>query len=746
VDIAERAKIAPNERSVKYWLSIQKRPWLLLIDNVNNGSVENFFPPCESGLVLLTTRNQSLRTQGTFGPGYYRFTGLGEQDSIELLLRSADEPTPWKIASVRLATDICKTLGYLPLAIVQAGKAILKGECTLQTFRTFFERGWVRVRTSVRGKEHSDSFRTAPTPNEAVYSTFEIVYPAASEDAIELLKLLSFMYRQRFRFKILVQAIFNPDRETEAERMEQHQRSTTEKLSVKSWAKTIQDLAIGLRLLLMRLSERPILPNLLRGVEGLERDEVEDRLRAALAELRSISLVDHNEKDGSCSMHPLVHWWARERMSLAEQAIWCQSACNVLARAILIPPLDVEESDKELRRHMLPHIEHVRKREADIREKLRLRQRERRRPWPILPRVICGYEVRQLAKFAVVYADHGLWDKASELLLVVGEFVRQNLGVAHPLAVRALLLLSESYFWLSCKDKAISLQLEIYEACRALRGEEDILTLNVRDQLAMSLANWGHFREARGYQEKVVEGFKITRGADHADTLRAITHLGKIVEKFGEFDEAVKLHREALDGIQKDTRRHPSDSETLDVKQNLAMAILDRHRWGSLDVDELERAEQLAAEVIKQRESKLGKEHNSTLWAFCDLARIKAERGAVEEAEDIIRTRLPIAERNLGESHIGTLMGKTHFGHILILRGKLSEAEIILEQAVQSYEVNHKGHPDQVVAQGFLVQCYRRQGKDDKAIPMQGKVITGLRSFFEEGSPWELYFLKNFTF
>lgn len=609
-----------------------------------------------------------------------------------------------------MATDICKALGYLPLAIVQAGKAILEGKCTLQTFRTFFERGWARVRTSVGGTKQSHSFRAAPTPNEVVYSTFEMVHPAASEDAFELLKLLSFMHRQQFRLQILVQAVFNPNREEETERMEQHQRSTTEKLPVKSWAKTIQDLAIGLRLLLMRLSERPIVPNLLRGFEGLERDEVEDRLRAALAELMRISLVDYNEANGICSMHPLIHWWARERMSLAEQAICCQSACNVLARAILIPPLDVEESDKELRRHMLPHIEHVRKQEAGIRGKLRLKQRERRRPWPILSRVIRGYEVQQLAKFAVVYADHGLWDKASELLLVVGEFVRQNLGVAHPLAVRALLFLSESYLWLSCEDDAISLRLEIYDACRALRGEEDILTLNVQDQLAMSLCQRGRFEEAKDYQEKAVEGFKIACGVGHVDTLRAITHLGKIVEKFAEFDEAVKLHREALDGIQKHTHRHPSDSETLDVKQNLAMAILDRHRWGNPDVDELERAEQLTAEVIKQRELKLGKEHNSTLWAFCDLARIKAERGAVEEAEDIIRTRLPIAVRNLGESHLGTLMGKSHFGHILILRGKLSEAEIILEQAVQSYEVNHNGHPDQLIAQGFLVQCYRRQG------------------------------------
>jgi Tetratricopeptide repeat len=91
-------------------------------------------------------------------------------------------------------------------------------------------------------------------------------------------------------------------------------------------------------------------------------------------------------------------------------------------------------------------------------------------------------------------------------------------------------------------------------------------------------------------------------------------------------------------------------------------------------------------------------------------------------------------------------MGKTHFGHILILRGKLSEAEFILEQAVQSYEVNHKGHPDQLMAQGFLAQYYRYQGKVDNAVPIQDKIIEGLRSLFGEGSWGEVYFLKNYSF
>ena len=70
----------------------------------------------------------------------------------------------------------------------------------------------------------------------------------------------------------------------------------------------------------------------------------------------------------------------------------------------------------------------------------------------------------------------------------------------------------------------VSLQLEIYEACRSLHGDDDILTLNAQDKLAMSLCHKGRFKEASDYQEKVVDGYKNVCGAEDLNTLRACTN------------------------------------------------------------------------------------------------------------------------------------------------------------------------------------------------------------------------------
>ena len=60
------------------------------------------------------------------------------EESVDLLLASAGQKQPFLEAAVQSAKAICSALGYLPLALVQAGKAILKEKCTPETCLAFF--------------------------------------------------------------------------------------------------------------------------------------------------------------------------------------------------------------------------------------------------------------------------------------------------------------------------------------------------------------------------------------------------------------------------------------------------------------------------------------------------------------------------------------------------------------------------------------------------------------------------------
>lgn len=746
--IARMGKVEPNERAAKSWLSSQERPWLLIIDNVDEADLplESYFPEGEGGLILVTTRNPTLKVHGTFGPRYYHFTELAESESNDLLLRAADEPAPWSLLTQQFATDICKALGFLPLALVHAGKTILARLCTLQNYLTFFEKNWNRIRKS---RSQSNAHHVSDS-NAIIYSSYEILYyglaakgTQASDDALDLLKAFSFLHRQRIRVEILLRAASNPKLEVqEQERREMEEKKIGRKPMPKSWAEALKGFGLSIVILLWKLGRRPVLPKVLR--DAMESGAVDEfRLREALRELHQMSLIFHNSEDDSYSMHPVVHLWVRERpeMSITEQAVWCQATATILTQAILLPPLADTEADEIFRRDLLPHVDYVRSCERDIRAKLLENQKSRRRPWPVLrPRLDPGQAI-QMTKFSLIYAQSGLWNEAEKLQLQVADFAREMLGMKHPATMDITLFLSGTYWQLGRGDEAADLQQRVLEACIKFRGADDLKTLKVMDMLGVSRWQQARFQDAVHLHETAIQGLKKVQGNDHADTLRAMGNLGRVIAKDFRFTEAVDMHLEVVSGLRKETCLGPSHSDTLAAMDNLAMAYFDRAAHGYGHAGDLDHAHDLQKEVFERRKDKLGKEHPYTLWAACNLARIKALRGDIEDALLIMRAGIPVAERNLGETHIGTLFGKLHLGRILLLGKRYQEAEKVLLEVVEAHDGPRAGHPDRLLAMFSLVKCRNLQGKRADTMTLREEILKGARALFGENHAWENYLL-----
>ncbi|MCJ1243824.1 hypothetical protein MMC30_001021 [Trapelia coarctata] len=741
-------KVEPNERAAKSWLSSQVRPWLLIIDNADDSDIplESYFPEGERGLILVTTRNPTLKVHGTFGPRSYHFTELAETESNDLLLKAADEPMPWSLLTQQSATDICKVLGCLPLALVHAGKTILARLCTLQNYLTFFEKNWNRIRKT----KNQNSSHPVSDSNAIIYSSYEILYyglaakgTQASEDALDLLKVFSFLHRQRIRVEILLRAASNPKLEVkEQERRESEEKKIVQKPMPKTWAQAIKSLGLGFIIFLWKLGRRPVLPKVLRDASDSGAFD-EFRLREALGELHQMSLIFHNPEDDSYSMHPVVHLWVRERpeMSIAEQAVWCHATATVLTQAILLPPLDDTEADENFRRDLLPHVDHVQKCEHAIRAKLLDNQKYRRRPWPVLrPRLDPGQAI-QLTKFSLIYAQSGLWNEAEKLQLQVADFARDMLGMKHPATMDITLFLSGTYWMLGRGDEAADLQQTVLEACIKFRGKDDLKTLKVMDMLGVSRWQQARFQDALHLHEGAIEGLRRVQGDDHADTLRAIGNLGRVIAKDFRFTEAVDMHIKVVAGLSKESCLGPTHSDTLSAMDNLAMAYFDRAAHGYGHAGDADHAHELQKEVVERRKEKFGKEHPYTLWAACNLARIKGLRGDFDEALSIMRAGIPVAERNLGENHIGTLFGKLHLGRILLLGGQYQEAEKVLLEVVKAHNGARAGHPDRLLAMFSLVKCRNLQGKRAETVSFREEILKGARALFGENHAWEKYLL-----
>lgn len=168
----------------------------------------------------------------------------------------------------------------------------------------------------------SNDARSISDANAAIYSSYELIHDGivakgtqASEDALELLKIFSFLHRQRIRVDFFLRAASNPGLEIlEQERREQEERRTSiQRKPSTTWGRTFRNLGFGILTYFLNLGYRPVLPRMLSDAL-VSRSFDELRLREALKELFQMSLVFANPdpKDDSYSMHPAVHLWVRE--------------------------------------------------------------------------------------------------------------------------------------------------------------------------------------------------------------------------------------------------------------------------------------------------------------------------------------------------------------------------------------------------------------------------------------------------
>ncbi|MCJ1315274.1 hypothetical protein MMC15_000591 [Xylographa vitiligo] len=750
--IARIGKVEANERAAKSWLSSlgKERPWLLIIDNADEVSfpAEDYYPESEGGVILITTRNPILKVHGTIGPRYYQFGELDETASIELLLKAADKSLPWPQSTIDSAKDICKALGYLPLALMHAGKTILIRLCTLQNYLSFFEKNWTRIRKR-RGSKDAQSISDA---NAAIYSSYELIHSGllsegtqASEDALDLLKIFSFFHRQHIRVDIFLRAARNPRRELlEQKRKEQEERTTSSRLKLNhTVAQTLRTIGLSIYTYLVGLGNRPALPRFL--TDALQSGSFDElRLREALKQLFQMSLIFANPdpNDDSYSMHPAVHLWARARpeMTIADQAIWCHITATILAQAILLPPLDDKEEDEIFKRDLLPHIIHVQSNERMIRAKYLENQESRTRSWlPVLQPRLDRDRALQLVKFSVIYTQCGLFEEAEKLQLQVAEFANKMLGMENTRTMDIMLLLSYTYWQLTRGDEAADLQERVLMACIEVRGSDDLKTLQIMNMFGTSRWQQGRIPEARQIHETAVTGLKKVLGDDHVDTLKAMSNLGRDIGKDFRFTEAIEIHLKVVPGLRKKLGNF--HLETLIAMDNLAMAYFDRAAYGYGHPGDLDHALKLEEEVFEQRKEKLGREHLYTLWSGLNLARIKGVRGEIDEALSVFLPGHAIARRNLGETHFGVLLGKLHYGRILIYMKRYEEAEDILKEVIESHGGPRQGHPDRLLAIFSLINCRNLQGKEAETVVLLEELTESTKALFGENHAWVKYLL-----
>ncbi|KAL8731007.1 MAG: hypothetical protein Q9166_003658 [cf. Caloplaca sp. 2 TL-2023] len=751
-EISHIGGVDDNTKAAMNWLAGLAQPWLLIIDNADDPDmqVESYFPGGERGHILVTTRRPALKHLGNVGEGFCELEQLEPIEAHDLLLKHAREERPWTETAQSLARRITEVMGYLPLALVCAGKAIAEGITTLAEYISWFNDSWSRIRSQGRwsGRYIDETNKNVFAPYEAMMQSLAQEESQSAQDAIELLKLLSLLHHENITLEVMVKAADNPPSSEDRLRRradEEQQKSLMGKgakiaVKPKTWRRSIQDRILQAVTWYEGRVLFPVLPSVLRNDKT--RPFSVHRLRAALTRLTQKSLVSSRRKYGTdvFSMHPLVHRWVRERpqMSLGERALWCQAAIVMLNQCIPLPPLCGGEPEVAFRRQLLPHVDAVGKFQREIQHGLEDNQRSRKLSSILLlrHRTIDRAKAQQYARFSRLYSECGRFQDAADLQEQVKDYAVSMLGLEDERTTLIMLALSGTYVTLSRVNDAVVLQTQALETCQHALGPEHPRTLKVMDMLGKCECLRGRFKEALKLHEDALAGMQRVLPDSHHDIFLAMDNLGVVWHRYFQYEKAEQYHTQALAGLTKALGKdHP---ETLTAKENLAMTCLEMTLNFGQEIDHeqgleqkatsLQKAYALEYEVFETRRKNMGKENNWTLWAISNLARIKSSLGHLEEAEADMRAALEIAIRNLGETHFGILFGKTHLGRVLTAQGRYDDAEDMFQDVIVkgSYDKGSRAEgetPDQLLAVWYYAGCCQLSGKIDKAIDL----LQGIR-------------------
>ena len=378
-----------------------------MLDNADDPDIDlsAYYPSEGNGHVLITTRNPNAVELATVG--HLRFRGMEPHDAISLLLKATypnpcHDPQSARSGEWKLAEGIAIELGYLPLAIAHAGATIRRNIYTLERYLKYYlpQRKSMLSHSHVRSVDEVSIITTWEIPFQKIVSRQSTEH----RDAVDLMHTFAFM----------------------------HHKSIPEGIFQRAW----DDL---------RSPKFPLkyCPDVLQSVWS---EGAQARFRRAIGVLCDHSIIEYEPSKGSCTMHPVVHDWARSRLSDSDQIQWLRCTMAILTQCI---SPNLEASGRPFRALLVPHINSC----LHMHRSKYLRDPET---------LQCATE---LERFALVYTEQGQWKAARQLQEVI-RIRMQVLGKCHQDTIRSQSSLGQTLWNLFDIKNAIGVQRKILDTLR----------------------------------------------------------------------------------------------------------------------------------------------------------------------------------------------------------------------------------------------------------------------------------------
>jgi len=292
--------------------------------------------------------------------------------------------------------------------------------------------------------------------------------------------------------------------------------------------------------------------------------------------------------------------------------------------------------------------------------------------------------------------------------------------------------IAKTYHELGLDGEAIPLQEKVRDYYQAIYGAEHPDTLAAMSALGASYYRIGRLDEALKLHEKALELRRKVNGPEHPDTLTAMNALAVSYYAAGRYDEAFGLWERVLP-----LRRRvlgPEHPDTLDAMENVAVAVEADHQAEAL---------KLRTDVLTLRRKVLGLEHPDTLAAMHNLAHSFEQVGQLDQALKLNEEALPLFRKVFGPEHHNTLIAMANLANSYEDDSRRDEALRLREQVLSlRRKVLPPGHPDTLDAMENLAISFD-VGRHAEALELREEVLALRRKFLAQDHPDTLTAMGN---
>ena len=641
--------------SALVWISARSN-WLMVFDNADGGYeiVDKFLPPGDGGNILITSRNKDL-VRITLKKNSAEVHGMDEKEAVSLLLNSAAidlEDNSEMI--VALGRKIVSELGYIPLAIDQAGAYMQACDCGPEDYLDLYH-------NECRDLMMSSLFRGASNYGKCTYGTWEISMKEiesraaknsdpgcfAAQSAVIIHKYFAFLHHDG-----ISEEIFKCAAENYIKRDIENEKS------------------LGLPLVIDFLDSKTLFLNDAGQWSRFQ-------FQAGIKVLLSFSLIKSSNK--MYSIHPLVHAWSRDRISRAHVSATYHKAAALLSCSI--QPFD-DVDNYVLCMQIIPQIK------ACYAHAMNLQIEE-------------TYFDDECERFAFSFDRTGNWREAEQIYTNMMERRVAKLGTNHSQSLYIIRCLTITYWRQQKWYEAEKLALQMLDGRKF--GTDDPETLAMMGNLALIYSDQGNWEEAEKLLLQVLAADKAKHGANHPHTLQTMHNLAEMYGCHGMSVEAEKLCLQALDG--RKAKLGTDHLRTFDTMYILAKIYRAQGRW--------EEGEKLCLQVLDGSGAKLGSDHPDILSTMFALANIYMDQGRWEEAEQLYLQVLDRRKEKLGKNHSDTLATMHNLADTYGAQGRWEEAEKLALQVLDGRKAKlGTNHPQTLSTMHML--AFLHESKQDK--------------------------------